>query len=104
MAKRGRKSLKELLENKDKIDLWKYGTVEGKYSKYKAGKVIKTVDEFLKQKVVIWHNECKNVEIIKSLQFRFVLRAIESGSFRYAVLKKKDKSERNEIKRNNRNN
>lgn len=94
MAKRGRKSWKEILKNNKGKDFdWNYGTINGKYSKYKRGKVITDIKVLLEQKVVIWDELTKSVEMIKSLQLRFVLSALEHKSFYYAIPKNKEKSE-----------
>ena len=91
MAKRGRKSWKELA--KKDFD-WNYGTINGKYSKYKRGEVITDIKVLLEQKVVIWSDTTKNIEILKSLPLRIILNSLEHKSFYFAILKnEKDKSE-----------
>lgn len=95
MAKRGRKSWKEILKtNKGKDIDFNYGTINGKYSKYKRGEVITDIKVLLEQKVVIWSETTKSIEILKSLPLRIILSSLEHRSFYFAVLKdKKDKSE-----------
>lgn len=92
MAKRGRKSWKEML-GKD-ID-WNYGTINGKYSKYKRGEVITDIKVLLEQKTVIWDNLTKNIEIIKSLPLRVVLNALNRKSFYFAILKNEKEDGKN---------
>lgn len=95
MAKRGRKSWKERLNtnNRKDIDL-NYGTINGKYSKYKRGEVITDIKVLLDQKVVIWIDTTKNIEILKSLPLRIILNSLEHKLFYFAILKnEKDKSE-----------
>lgn len=91
MAKRGRKSWKELI--KDNGFDWHYGTIYGKYSKYKRGKVITDIKILLEQKIVIWGEITKSVEIIKSLPLRVVLNALNNKMFYFAVLKDKKEDE-----------
>ena len=78
----------------DKDFDWNYGTINGKYSKYKRGEVITDIKVLLEQKVVIWGDITKNIEIIKSLPLRVVLNQLNRKSFYFAILKnEKDKSE-----------
>ena len=93
MAKRGRKSWKELMKAGKEID-WNYGTINGKYSKYKRGEAITDIKTLLEQKVIIWNNMTKNVEMIKSLPLRIVLGCLEHKCFYYAIPKEKDKNDR----------
>ena len=95
MAKRGRKSWEEILKtNRGKDIDWNYGTIYGKYSKYKRGKVITDIKVLLEQKTVIWGDLTKNIEIIKSLPLRIILMSLEHKSFYFAILKdKKDGKE-----------
>lgn len=89
MAKRGRKSWSEM-----KFLDYSYGTINGKYSKYKRGEVITDIKVLLEQKVVIWDDLTKNIEIIKSLPLRVVLNQLNRKSFYFAILKdKKDGKE-----------
>lgn len=55
--------------------------------KYEAGDPIVSVDELLKQKLVIWNGSTKNIEIVKSLQLRTVLQLLERGMFKKAIRK-----------------
>lgn len=105
MAKRGRKSWRERIEIEKEHD-WNYGTINGKYSKYKRGDVITDIKVLLEQKVIIWNDITKNVEMLKSLPLRVVLSCLEHKCFYFAILKdtKKlplknndDKGEKNEI-------
>lgn len=90
MAKRGRKSIHELME-KNKFT-FSYGTIDGKYSKYKRGKLILDIKTLLEQKVIIWGRMTKNIEMIKSLPLRVVLSSLEHKCFYYAIPKEKDKN------------
>lgn len=90
MAKRGRKSIHELMERNEFT--WDYGTINGKYSKYKKGEKITDIKILLEQKIVIWGYQAKSIEIIKSLPMRVVLDALDNGGFYYAILKEKDKN------------
>lgn len=87
MAKRGRKSWKEML---DKEHDWNYGTINGKYSKYKRGEVITDIKVLLEQKTVIGGDLTKNIEVIKSLPLRVVLDVLNRKSFYFAILKNKE--------------
>lgn len=88
MAKRGRKSWEEILKtNKGKDIDWNYGTINGKYSKYKRGKAITDIKVLLEQKVVIWGNVTKNIEVVKNLPLRTILNILEYRSFYFAILK-----------------
>ena len=94
MAKRGRKSWEEIFKtNKGKNIDWDYGTINGKYSKYKRGEAITDIKVLLDQKVVIWNEITKNIGMIKSLPLRIVLSSLERKSFYYAIPKNKEKSE-----------
>ena len=92
MAKRGRKSIHELVE-KNEFN-WDYGTINGKYSKYTKGEKIEDIKDLLEQKIVIWGYQAKNIEMIKSLPMRVVLNALDNGGFYYAI--PKEKGEKNE--------
>ena len=86
MAKHGRKSWRErILEGKE-YD-WNYGTINGKYSKYNRGEVITDIKVLLEQKVIIWNDITKNVEMLKSLPLRVVLDCLEHKCFYFAILK-----------------
>lgn len=88
MAKRGRKSWKEILKtNKGKNIDFNYGTINGKYSKYKRGEVITDIKVLLEQKVVIWSETTKSIEILKSLPLRIILSSLEHKLFYFAILK-----------------
>lgn len=90
MAKRGRKSIHELMERNEFT--FSYGTIDGKYSKYKRGEVITDIKVLLEQKVIIWNNMTKNIEVLKSLPLRTVLNCLEYKCFYYAIPKEKDKN------------
>ena len=90
MAKRGRKSIHELMERNEFT--FNYGTINGKYSKYKRGEVITDIKILLEQKVIIWNDITKNVEMLKSLPLRVVLSCLEGKCFYYAIPKEKDKN------------
>lgn len=94
MAKRGRKSIHELME-KNKFT-FSYGTINGKYSKYKRGEVITDIKTLLEQKVIIWYDTTKNIEMLKSLPLRVVLSCLEGKCFYYAIPKKKKEDKTNE--------
>ena len=85
MAKRGRKSIHELMEKNEFT--FSYGTINGKYSKYKRGEAITDIKVLLEQKVIIWNDITKNVEMIKSLPLRVVLDCLEHRCFYFAILK-----------------
>lgn len=89
MAKRGRKSIHELMEKNEFT--FSYGTINGKYSKYKRGEVITDIKVLLEQKVIIWNDITKNVEMLKSLPLRVVLDCLEHRCFYYAIPKEKNK-------------
>lgn len=55
--------------------------------KFEIGKPIKTLDELLEQEWVMWGNRTTHIEVIKSLQLRFVLRLLENNSIRKAIRK-----------------
>lgn len=90
MAKRGRKSIHELMERNEFT--FSYGTIDGKYSKYKRGEVITDIKILLEQKVIIWIDTTKHIEMLKSLPLRVVLDCLEHKCFYYAILKEKDKN------------
>lgn len=91
MAKRGRKSIHELMEKNEFT--FSYGTINGKYSKYKRGEVITDIKILLEQKVIIWNNITKNIEALKCLPVRIVLDSLEHKCFYYAIPKEKNKKE-----------
>ena len=88
MAKRGRKSIHELMVKNEFT--FSYGTIDGKYSKYKRGEVITDIKVLLEQKVVIRSNMTKNIEMLKSLPLRVVLSCLEGKCFYYAIPKNKE--------------
>lgn len=90
MAKRGRKSIHELMDKNEFT--YSYGTIDGKYSKYKRGEVITDIKVLLEQKVVIWSNMTKNIEMLKSLPLRVILSSLEQKCFYYAIPKEKDEN------------
>lgn len=92
MAKRGRKSIHELFERNEFN--FSYGTIYGKYSKYKKGEKITDIKVLLKQKIVIWNDIVKHIEVIKSLPMRVVLDILNDGGFYYAMLKDKNKEKK----------
>lgn len=94
MAKRGRKSIHELMDRNEFN--WGYGTINGKYSKYKRGEAITDIKVLLEQKVIIWTDITKNIEMIKSLPLRVVLGCLEVGCFYYAVPKEKKEDKTDE--------
>lgn len=49
--------------------------------KFEAGEPIKTIDELLEQEWVMWGRSAKHIEFIKSMQFRFILKALENDWF-----------------------
>ena len=89
MAKRGRKSIHELMVKNEFT--FSYGTINGKYSKYKRGEVITDIKTLLEQKVIIWDDTTKNIEMLKSLPLRVVLSCLEHKCFYYAIPKNKEK-------------
>ena len=93
MAKRGRKPISELIKAGKEIDWRTYGTIYSKNSKYKRGEVITDIKNLLEQKVIIWNNITKNIEILKSLPLRVVLDSLEHKCFYYAIPKEKNKKE-----------
>lgn len=84
--KRGRKSWKEMLN--EPLD-YNYGTINGKYSKYKKGEKITDLDTLLKQKQVIFYDMCRNIAWVESQQLRSVLRFLKNGCLYKAELKPK---------------
>ena len=92
MAKRGRKSIHELMEKNEFT--FSYGTINGKYSKYKRGEVITDIKILLEQKVIIWIDTTKNIEMLKSLPLRVVLDSLEHKCFYYAIPKEKKKEDK----------
>lgn len=93
MAKRGRKSWRERIKEGKEYD-WNYGTINGKYSKYNRGEVILDIKNLLEQKVIIWQDTTKNIEMLKSLPLRVVLSCLEHKCFYYAIPKEKKKEEK----------
>lgn len=85
MAKRGRKSIHELIKRNEFT--FSYGTINGKYSKYKRGEAITDIKVLLEQKVIIWTDTTKNIEMLKSLPLRVVLSCLEHRCFYFAILK-----------------
>lgn len=96
MAKRGRKSIHELMKDEKNID-WNYGTINGKYSKYTKGDRIINFNEFINQEVFIYGNFVKNRAWLLNQQLRVVLSFFSGGVY-YAIPKeKKEKSGKAEI-------
>lgn len=52
--------------------------------KYVSSDTINTLDELLKQKIVMWNGHTTNIEVIKSMQLRLVLEHLTYGAFRKA--------------------
>lgn len=92
MEKRGRKSIHELMEKNEFT--FGYGTINGKYSKYKRGEVITDIKTLLEQKVIIWYDTTKNIEMLKSLPLRVVLSCLEGKCLYYAIPKENEKKEK----------
>lgn len=90
--KRGRKSIHELMERNEFT--FSYGTINGKYSKYKRGEAITDIKVLLEQKVIIWYDTTKHIEMLKSLPLRVVLSSLEHKCFYYAIPKEKNKKEK----------
>ena len=93
MAKRGRKPISELIKAGKEIDWRTYGTIYSKNSKYKRGEAITDIKILLEQKVIIWNNITKNIEILKSLPLRVILDSLEHKCFYYAIPKEKNEKE-----------
>ena len=93
MAKRGRKPISELIKAGKEIDWSTYGTIYSKNSKYKRGEVITDIKILLEQKVIIWIDTTKNIEILKSLPLRVVLDGLEHKCFYYAIPKENNEKE-----------
>ena len=90
MAKRGRKSLKEIMEKGIEIDWSTYGSIYSKKSKYKKGEAIKDLDTLMKQKVIIFVDMCRNIDWVLSQQLRWILRFLKEGCIYYAIPKNKE--------------
>lgn len=88
MAKRGRKSWEEIMKTEKNPD-FNYGTINGKYSKYKKGDPIPDITTLLEQNVVIWGETTKNIEVLKNLPLRIILMSLVHKSFYYAIPKEK---------------
>ena len=54
------------------------------------GEPITTLEELLKQELVMWYHQSKHIEAIISMQVRTVLKFIEVGAFRKAVRKESE--------------
>lgn len=55
--------------------------------KFEIGKPIKTIDELLEQEWIMWDDRLTHIEVIKSLQLRFVLKALKNNWFMKAIRK-----------------
>lgn len=55
--------------------------------KFEVGEPIKTLNELLEQEWVMWGNKTTHIEVIKNLQLRFVLKALENNRFCKAIRK-----------------
>lgn len=88
MAKRGRKSWEEIIKSEEAYDC-NYGTINGKYSKYKKGDPIPDITTLLEQNVVIWGETTKNIESLKNLPLRIILMSLVDKYFYYAIPKEK---------------
>lgn len=58
-----------------------------KQRKFEIGEPINTIDELLEQEWVMWGDKTTHIEVIKNLQFRFILKALENNWFYKAVRK-----------------
>lgn len=96
MAKRGRKSIHELMEDEKNID-WNYGTINGKYSKYKKGERITNFNDFINQDVFITGNQVRNKAWLLNQQLRVALNFFSGGVY-YAIPKKEIEKKPVEIK------
>lgn len=94
MAKRGRKSIHELME--DEFD-WNYGTINGKYSKYTKGEKITNFNDFINQEVFITGNQVRNKAWLLNQQLRVALNFFSGGVY-YAIPKKEVENKKVEIK------
>lgn len=93
MAKRGRKSWKEMMEKGIEIDWETYGTINSPKSKYLRGDKIHDINSLLKQKVVVFGNICRNIDWVLSQQLREIIYFLEKGALYYAIPKEKKKKE-----------
>ena len=57
--------------------------------KYKPGYAISDLETLMKQTFVYWHNRITHIEVIKSLQYRAIMRNIENRQFYEAVKNEK---------------
>lgn len=96
MAKRGRKSIHEIMKDKKNID-WNYGTINGKYSKYAKGERITDFNEFINQDVFITGNQVRNKAWLLNQQLRVALNFFSGGVY-YAIPKEKKENKKVEIK------
>lgn len=55
--------------------------------KFEIGEPIKTIDELLEQEWVMWGDKTTHIKVIKNLQLRFILQALENNWFRKAIRK-----------------
>lgn len=91
MAKRGRKSYKEMSECDIKIDWNTYGTINGKYSKYEKGERITDFNTFLEQRVFITGNMVRTNGWFMSQQLRIAMKFFDWGVY-FAIPKKKNEN------------
>jgi len=84
-------SYKEILSFKDVYEkVKKHIEKLEKNRKYHKGEQIKNLDELLKQQYVYFFSSIRHIEVIKSLQLRFVLNALEINIFHFAIKKEND--------------
>lgn len=91
MAKRGRKPIKEMIEKRIQIDWSTYDSIRSPNSKYTRGEKIETLDDLLRQRVVILNFKAVNYAWVLSQQIRWVMRFLQEGCFYYAIPKNKEK-------------
>lgn len=96
MAKKGRKSIHELMKDEKNID-WNYGTINGKYSKYTKGERITNFNDFINQDVFITGNQVRNKAWLLNQQLRVALNFFSGGVY-YAIPKEKKENKKVEIK------
>lgn len=97
MAKKGRKSIHELMESGKEIDWSTYGTIYSKNSKYTKGERITDFNEFINQDVFITGNQVRNKAWLLNQQLRVALNFFNGGVY-YAIPKEKKENKRVEIK------
>lgn len=59
--------------------------------KFKPGETIKDLNTLLEQTWVIFCNQTRHIEVIKSMQFRTVLQFLNAGRFRFALNNEREK-------------